>query len=141
MLRRTKDRRKSCQLAANETSLWGYPNPQRVNVYNPPLYCFNPWLPNLPLHPAFCEAARAPLRPSVWLFTHGHSPGALNEEKSATCMENVKMLNWYMSEHLLFLILGFILYFYDIKTASTMLTHKNTLTLSSVSLKMVKMSM
>lgn len=31
--RGTKDRGKSCQLVANETSSWGFPSPQRVNVY------------------------------------------------------------------------------------------------------------
>ncbi len=36
MWRRTKDRGKSFQLAANETSSWGFPTPQRVSIYRAP---------------------------------------------------------------------------------------------------------
>lgn len=60
MLCRTKDGGKSCQLAANETSLWRYPNLQGANVYDSP--------PPTHTHtPSTCASPICPCtQPLVW---------------------------------------------------------------------------
>lgn len=80
--RGTKDRGKSCQLVANETSSWGFPSPQRVNVY---LGCLSVAL--LRKH-----TKRMSL---LWLLTYGCGAFALERwtGRNALLMVNVKPAN------------------------------------------------
>lgn len=80
--RGTKDRGKSCQLAANETSSWGFPSPQRVSVY---LGCLSVAL--LRKH-----TERMSL---LWLLTYGCGAFALERwtGRNALLMVNVKPAN------------------------------------------------
>lgn len=80
--RGTKDRGKSCQLVANETSSWGFPSPQRVSVY---LGCLSVAL--LRKHTEGMSL--------LWLLTYGCGAFALERwtGRNALLMVNVKPRN------------------------------------------------
>lgn len=105
---------KSCQLVANETSLWRYPNLQGANVYDTPSAS-----PSSLFSPPTCASPICPCTQPSAVVKRGNS-GALcviihtwpwppvllsgkkrRKKRNALGMANVKILNWHMAKAIL----------------------------------------